>query len=492
VDKATVPRAANQVLRTITLSFTTNQPGSTTECKLSGPAQANTWVRCHVQQQLSRLAAGTYTYSVQGTAAGGTKPGAVSTYSWRMLGVWAPGHYSVPGGATFNNPYGSTGVKRRNLTHVINTINSMPGYRVGSVNSCPRDPAQYPSTIRISLYSSTDMAFARALVNASRRCVSAQLLMNNHLGPKTVPAIRYMQKYLGPYPFAGSTARRSFAHRCHYGCRGGGVLHSKFYLFDSPLVAPGGVPIRGTVMAGSSNMTSNAAGVQWNDLYTVKNRAGLLNGFTSVFNIMKRDHDQRRTLSVNDGIYSAVFMPLTPHPADPTMSALRSIRCVGATTGSAGHTVVYINMHAWFELRGYALAHRVRWMADHGCQVNILYSFMSRTVYNILRGAPRMSLRRTTFPKADGIHAKHFTHMKMIAADGYVGSDRGAKVVWTGSNNFTNSGTHFDEVTLRVASAAAYSQYRAHYAFMRDTHSSPIYVKYLEPAGAGQAINSHV
>jgi hypothetical protein len=264
------------------------------------------------------------------------------------------------------------------------------------------------------------------------------------------------------------------------------------YLFDSDVAAPSGPTIKNAVLAGSSNMTSNASKVQWNDLYGVANRPTLYSQFLSVFNRMKRDRDERRTLSYSDGIYRAVFTPITPGSADPLMSALRSIHCVGATSGNAGHTVVYINIHAWFESRGYALAQRVRSMSFHGCQINVLYSFMSKSVFNVLRTSPRMSLRRTAFPKRDGIHAAHYSHFKMIAANGYVGSSRGARVVWTGSNNFTNDGTHFDELTLRIASGTTYGQYARQFAYMRSTHSTSVYAKLLEPIGGGRPINSHV
>src|SRR5262245_39866214 len=41
-----------------------------------------------------------------------------------------PHHYVPGGGPKFNNPYGSTDQRRRILHHVIETINSTPGYRL--------------------------------------------------------------------------------------------------------------------------------------------------------------------------------------------------------------------------------------------------------------------------------------------------------------------------------------------------------------------------
>jgi hypothetical protein len=76
----------------------------------------------------------------------------------------------------------------------------------------------------------------------------------------------------------------------------------------------------------------------------------------------------------------------------------------------------------------------------------------------------------------------------MIAASGYVGGDRSASVVWTGSNNFTNDGLRFDEVTMRIASRTAYNQYRNQFAFITKRKSSAVYAVLLEPIGGGRAI----
>jgi hypothetical protein len=60
-------------------------------------------------------------------------------------------------------------------------------------------------------------------------------------------------------------------------------------------------------------------------------------------------------------------------------------------------------------------------------------------------------------------------------------------VSWTGSNNFTNDGTHFDEVTLRINSASVYNAYVRQFVFMRDRMSSATYANFSEPSGGGRA-----
>jgi hypothetical protein len=114
---------------------------------------------------------------------------------------------------------------------------------------------------------------------------------------------------------------------------------------------------------------------------------------------------------------------------------------------------------------------------------------MSRSVYKKLTAhtGSRMSARRTIFARR-GIHATLYSHFKMIAVSGYVGSNRSASVVWTGSNNFTNDGLRFDEVTMRIASRAALAQYRGQFAFITRTRTSGTYASFAEPIGGGRAV----
>jgi hypothetical protein len=496
-------------------SFTSSQAGVTFQCKLSGPGQTGTFAPCAVQPatggttgstSYSGLKAGTYTFTVHATPSvpAGSAPGPdTAPYVWRvddcttvatLCPLFAPGNYWVPAGAKFNRPLSTRAGQLINLNHVIRTVNSMPGYRVADPQLCKHDPALIPSRIRISLYSVTNMAFARAMVDAHRRCVSVQILMNNHLSAETSPAIALMQKEMGGYirtSVGGKTVdRRSFARRCSYGCRGSGVLHSKFYLFDSRVTIPGRARIAGVTMVGSSNMTGNASGKQWNDLFTVKNNAALFGGYSSMFDRMKVDKTDLRTVTFSTGPYATTFWPQTPGTADPTLSVLNKIRCKGATGGSGygGRTILYINMHAWSGTRGHRLADRVRQMYANGCHVRILYSFMTKPIFTKLTSGTgsRMVARRTLFSLDGDKYADVYSHFKMIAASGVIGSDHSAWAVWTGSNNFSSAGIRFDEVMLRISQRSTFAAYRDHWNFIRKRKSSATWAAYSEPIGGGR------
>jgi PLD-like domain len=412
-----------------------------------------------------------------------SRASAAATVAAPARRTWSPAHYTPPSGPKFNDPTADRAQRRRILSHVNRTISSVRGYRVRDPGNCPRDPARYPAEIKISLYSIADLGFVDRLIAAHRRCVSVQVLMNDHLTPQTSPSWARLLNALG-----GDRTARSFAYRCYHSCRGAGVLHTKFYLFSRAGRA------RQVVMVGSSNMTTNASNVQWNDLLTIADEPELYAVYRQMFEEMAPDIKRANPLRVFDtGPYESIFFPQPGADAgtDEAMRILRSIHCSGARdgAGSGGRTVVNINMHAWSGTRGAYLARKVRSLYADGCIVRILYSFMWRSVFDTLtRGTgPRMEARRTIFPHPGTRIAALYSHMKTIAVSGNVGDDPSSWVVWTGSDNFTNLGIHSDEVTLRVPSRTVYGKYVAQNAFIRRTHSASSWAIYEEPSGGGRA-----
>jgi hypothetical protein len=398
--------------------------------------------------------------------------------------TFSPVHFTPAAGARFNDPEGNRAARRNIIRNVTRTIDSVRGYRVESMRQCPRDPAFAPNEIKISLYSIADRAFVDALIRAARRCVSVQLLMNNHLDARTSPSWGKLLHAIG-----GDRSARNFTYRCASSCRGHGVLHSKFYLFSKAGTK------KDIVMVGSSNMTTNAARVQWNDLYTTSDNATLYDQFRRVFEEMVPDKYVANPLRVFDaGRYQTVFWPQPGATAqdDQVMNDLRSIKCSGATGGAGinGHTAVYLNIHAWHSApRGLYLAQQVRQLWQRGCYVNVLYSFMGHGIFRVLKDGtgPRMVVLRTLFPHPFTDVAEIYSHMKNIAVSGNVAGRSDSWVTWTGSNNFTNMGVHSDEVMMRIPSRYVFNQYRAHWQYIARTRSSPVWAIYQEPSGGGRA-----
>jgi phosphatidylserine/phosphatidylglycerophosphate/cardiolipin synthase-like enzyme len=496
--------------RSARVAYSANRPGVKFRCRLRGPGHRGTsLVGCPTRSSTGSSSNGSVVYrhlaasphryvaTVQAYVPAATgRPearGRRDTGAWRVYSVYSPRHYSPPAGARFNTPIGGLRSRRANLNHVIRTINSMPGYAQGPRRGgpCPTRAAGWPATIRISLYSMVDGTFARAMKAAHRRCVSVQILMNNHLNGATDHPWRLLARSLGTSTRSHGVARRSFAKRCHYGCRGHGVLHTKMYLFDSDVPAPyrSRNRIRNTVMVGSSNITSNASRVQWNDLFTIRGNGRVHADYAQMFNRMKSGRKSSRLVRYAEGKFGSTFWP-QGRATDPYKRVLGAVRCRGANGGSgiAGRTVVYINMHAWFGTRGGSLARQVRRLYNRGCYVRVLYGFMSFKVYRTLhRGTGhRMSVRRTLFSH-NGRTAYLYSHMKNIDISGHVGGDRSTWLAYTGSNNFTNSGTHYDEVMLRIRSHPAYVKYVRHFKSISRRRSSAVYANFTEPTGGGRA-----
>jgi hypothetical protein len=415
-------------------------------------------------------------------------PGQPATYK-----RFSPVHYTPQGGPKFNNPYGSRLTRRALLTHVIKTIDSVPGYRLpagidpatGKKVACPTNPADYPNTIRIALYSIADQSFVDSLIDAHKRCVSVKLLMNSHLNADNSPSWRRLVNGLGTRG-SNYVNKRSYAYRCSNGCIGSTVLHSKFYLFSQA------GNVKNVMMTGSSNMTSNAVGVQWNDLFTADNDQALYDTYTNMWNRMTPDKRGNGPFVFQSGQYTSTFYPMrqATRKNDKTLDALKTIHCTGATGGAGykGRTVVYIVMHAWHGNRGLYIAKRVRQLYDSGCYVRILYSFMGHGTYSLLtrNTNSRMIARRVLFPGPSGLVAAKYSHMKMFAASGRVGSDSNSYVTWTGSNNWADRSVKADEVTLRIPSKSVYNAYVDHWNFMRARRSSSTWAIYEEPGGGGR------
>ena len=497
-----------------TFTWDADVPSSTGvrfECRLTGPGHPSAdFMTCGSTSGQTSTTTTTATATFRGLAASRTPyrftvravlpaaagadpqpPGSEASYSWRVFSVFAPHAYDLTNGPSFNRPL-SRSAKRVNLDRVIRTVNAMPGYREAYPGLCPSAPGAIPGVIRVSLYSMFDRRFANAMVAARQRCLSVQILMNNHLNRQNDPSWGTLEDALGTRVFdKDGRARTSFAHRCNFACRGRGVLHTKMYLFNSTLRDSRFNKIRNAVLVGSSNMTSNASNIQWNDLFAQRGNAGLFATFSGMFDRLKLDngfHPEPRT--VTNGNFQTTFMPQRSL-SDPYERALGAIRCTGATGGAGirGRTLVSINMHAWFGTRGMALANRVRGLYAHGCYVRVLYSFMSFKVFKKLeRGTgSRMSVRRTIFSH-DNKTAYVYSHFKNIDISGHVGSDRSARLVYTGSNNFTNDGLRsFDEVIVRIASTSAYRAYSRQFGYIRDRLSSATYANFAEPTGGGRA-----
>jgi hypothetical protein len=382
----------------------------------------------------------------------------ISGMAYAAMPLWSPLNYTDPGGPTFNNPNGSKASQRRNLDRIAKMVRSTQGYRVRSVAQCPRVRAQFPNEIRIALYSFSDPRVADALIAAHRRCVSVQVLMNDHLSNGTVPAFGKLQRYLGT-----RMGSRSWARRCNNGCRGrGGVLHSKIYLFSQAYYA------RKPVVVGSSNMTGKAANVQWNDLIVFKDRPVMYGQYFRLFNEMAQDRlANQPAQDLYDGGYLTMVWPQygMTRSRDRVMRELNRINCRARTTNGAGYrgrTTVTFNIHAWEGDRGMWIAGKIANLKNTGCDVRVLYGLMAPRIHRYLK-SQGVRTRRTIFDRDGNGLTEMYTHMKQVTISGVYDGNRSMYVTYTGSENFSHKTVVSDEIWMAIPGGGIWSRYQRHF-----------------------------
>jgi hypothetical protein len=413
------------------------------------------------------------------TDVGAAAPGTLAMVDWKKRRKFSPANTTPAWGPSFNNPTQGRTANRRNLERVYRMIQSTKGYRgIKRPSQCPTKVSNYPSTIRIALYSFSDHRVADALIRAHRRCVSVKVLMNDHLSNGDVPAFGRLQRALGH-----NRARRSWARRCQQGCRGShGPLHTKMFLFDKTGKA------EDVVAFGSTNMTGKASNVQWNDLFVWKGRTGLFNQFTEIFRESARDRRAPAPIERNyrNAGLTTMFWPQPGHTkaTDRALNALQQVRCAQRPTGGtgyAGHTAVSINMHAMEGERGLYIARHIVKMRKSGCRIRVLYGLIAPRIHRTFK-AGGVASRRTIFDRDDNGYTDMYTHMKYVGINGVVGGDRSSRVMYTGSENFSHKTVGADEVWMRIPSSRAWRKYQQLFDMIwkSNYYSNPKYAFYQQ------------
>jgi phosphatidylserine/phosphatidylglycerophosphate/cardiolipin synthase-like enzyme len=76
----------------------------------------------------------------------------------------------------------------------------------------------------------------------------------------------------------------------------------------------------------------------------------------------------------------------------------------------------------------------------------------------------RSTLRKAGVPLATIRHPARRTHQKVLQISGHYGSDTSARLVFTGSHNWSDRGLQCDDNILRIDSPTAYQRYAADFA----------------------------
>ncbi|MFL6055130.1 MAG: phospholipase D-like domain-containing protein [Actinoallomurus sp.] len=402
---------------------------------------------------------------------------------------------SVRSGVVFSTPSGTRAQQDAIETRLIQLING----------------AARGSAIQLAIYFLRDGVVVDALVKAHRsRNVSVKVVIderNTWEPPRDTPlqpgqvrvhnaGVVKLEKALGT-----NIAGRSFLRVCSpdgacIGTRNSPKNHNKLYLFSSTLGTSN------VVVQGSGNISPNTRLTNFNEAVTFTGNAALYGAYQRYFNdlaAMRKNPNYYRTF--NAGAVKTFFFPrqgTTPWQAatDDVYQVLKNVKCTGnKKVGTADHrTIVRVNM---FELNRADVAHRLFDLDAKGCDVELIYSAMSRTAETILTAkagkyhGPVLRCSKFTYPIRDdrgrpvldpnGKPKKQgaFTHDKYILIEGAYYGQRDKKIILAGSHNLSYSALREnDETLLRIDSPALYDAYRANFGGVRAQmvkyHAAPI------------------
>ncbi len=297
--------------------------------------------------------------------------------------------------------------------------------------------------IRAMTWNFNSWVFVNNLRAAHRRGASVRIIMARTLANE--------QGANGPFNVlrralaAGNQKRkphlRSWFRTCSHSCRGkGGAMHTKMYLFSKVGAA------KQVVMSSSANLTGSAASNQWNDMFTITDRRKPYNTSIQVFNEATKDRPAPYR-SYYDRKIRGWFHPNKGRPDIP-YRMLDLVKCKGAKgAGINGRTSIRIAQDVINGRRGARIARKVKALHRAGCNVRVVYSQLSRDAWEILQGVPRNHL--VSDRDGDGAY-DIYLHMKAMAISGNYNGDRGARIVFNGSANWSGTGLISDENGLVI------------------------------------------
>ena len=365
-----------------------------------------------------------------------------------------PDHYTPVVGVKYNNPLGDKQARRRIVTHLLRTINSVPPHE----------------KIRIATWNFRSDEIADALIRAHNRGVSVRVVIDrlNANPDNNNDVFNRLTRGLRRYQRTRVTSMKSYTRRCVSACRAsGGIAHNKFYLFSRAGLG------KNIVMYGSFNATDLATGYQWNDLYTMRGHGIIYQEFNSIFDEMALDQNVTQPYDRDEyGRFTSSFFPYKGKgtDGDPILDELDQVVCAGATggTGTNGHTKIRIAQTSMHGGRGKAIAERLRQMWQRGCDIRVVYAVFGNEVLYILRHTTRgpVPIRQIAqdFTR-DGVYDRYL-HMKTMAVSGVYNGDTSANVTWNGSSNWTSVALASDEVVMRIVDAGVRRAYSTWFDYL--------------------------
>jgi len=360
--------------------------------------------------------------------------------------------YSPQPGVMFNDPTGIPAEQYSMRTHINRSIAATPA----------------GGTIRIATYTLNFGDSVNALIAARNRGVKVQVLVDDHV---TTPQTAQLTTALGKNTSAGS-----FVKRCSRGCMGGsvGMMHAKLYLFSSA----GSSKL--VTMVGSANLAYSSQAYSWNNLQTVVGDKTMYDSSTKYFTDMVKDQANLNYYrTTTSGSQKAYFFPKSSSKNSVMLDALNQVTCKGASAGYGyqGRTVIRVAMYHWTSSR-LDVATKLRALHDQGCVVQVIVN-SPIVSSDVMKALLKKSSKYGVMPVYNALYdrdrdgvAEQYLHHKVLTINGKWNGNSRTKVVFNGSQNFTDNSTlKNNEILYRVSGAATYNAYAANLTNIRDNHA---------------------
>jgi phosphatidylserine/phosphatidylglycerophosphate/cardiolipin synthase-like enzyme len=314
--------------------------------------------------------------------------------------------------------------------------------------------------IRIAIFvvsGETGKAFARDLIAAHERGVNVQMVVDGWQADDR--AVQMLIEQLGR-----DRSGRSWLHACTglspegttSACIGSKGMHNKFFLFSET----GGA--RNVVVQSSANFTDLSAATHWNNALTLVGNDDLYQAYASYFADLSAE---RR----NDDYYRVVQTAMSPgsvvahfFPRAGGDSSTDTILELLAPVDGGKRTQIRVGMSEWDTYR-IGVAQRLCELAGSGASVRVVHGVMNDAVRTLLRSASGVELRALD----DARRPPGRIHSKYMLIEGKCADIADAKIVITGSHNYTQTSLRRnDEALLRFDLAAIYDQYVSNFSAM--------------------------
>jgi len=335
------------------------------------------------------------------------------------LGETTKAKYKVAPGVTFNTPFKNQYAIKNKLSRAI--------------RHTPKG-----EKIRVMTWNFQAVGLTNDLINAHKRGVSVRLFMARSL---VNGEFRRLTSALKKGNKKRTKAMRSWTRTCSNSCRGkAGAMHSKWVTISRAGRS------KWVVMQGSANLTGAASVNQWNDWHTTVGRRKIYKAYQRVFSESAKDR-KAKAFTKREGDTVAWFAPRGGRK-DLVLSMLNDVKCKGAKgAGIKGRTAIRIASAVIQNDRGQRIARQIKNLHNRGCNIRMVYTMSSNNVMSILRGVPVRHLAYDN--NGDGSY-DDYLHMKSMTISGNWRGDRGARVVFNGSANWSTIGQISDEQGMIV------------------------------------------